>query len=272
MSSFKAMAQGLEKIIVEKYYISDDLDQLKSNGSLVSGSITYRIFVDMKAGYRFQAAYGIPGHPLSISTSTYFFNDNNYGSSVADNVLPGYLKKGVVMLDSWLSVGAGAENMFAILKSSDTTSAIVSSDSSLQNSNPLAGDPLRVHDGLLYASPLPKVLIYGIDAAMLKLFDKGIGQKNGEKFYTENGSWACLNGAIGFDSTNTVLIAQITTNGQLTFSLNLQIGSPAGGVENYVSSNPMSSDKYLSELNYPLVAEKIKSGKKIMKVGSEDKN
>ena len=52
---------GLGQIIVEKYYISDSNDEIRSDGKLPKNSVTYRIFVDMRPGYRFQAAYGIPG-------------------------------------------------------------------------------------------------------------------------------------------------------------------------------------------------------------------
>lgn len=50
---------GLEGIIVERYYVSDLNDEKGSDGRLVSVSVTYRIFIDMLRGYRFQAAYYI---------------------------------------------------------------------------------------------------------------------------------------------------------------------------------------------------------------------
>ena len=65
---------GLDSIIVEKYYISNAADSIGSigYGNLSIGSVTYRIYVDMKPGYKFQMAYGNANHPLSISTSTSF--------------------------------------------------------------------------------------------------------------------------------------------------------------------------------------------------------
>src|ERR1700752_48438 len=77
---------GLDSVIVETYYISNanDTSVTVPGGRLPIGSFTYRIFVDMKPGYTFEAAYGIdisptgirnPGdHELRISTTPLFFN------------------------------------------------------------------------------------------------------------------------------------------------------------------------------------------------------
>ena len=67
---FAFSQNGLEDIIVEKYYISNAADSIGSIGNLPSGSVTYRIFVDMLPGYKFQAAYGVAGHELRLETTT----------------------------------------------------------------------------------------------------------------------------------------------------------------------------------------------------------
>jgi len=52
-----------------------------------------------------------------------------------------------------------------------------------------------------------------------------------------------LNGSLGpIAATNRVLIAQITTNGTFHFELNIQVGTPTGGVQNFVSSSPTGSE------------------------------
>ena len=59
---FLAKAQnGLEDIIVEKYYISEanDTNANSVGGARPIGSTTYRVYVDMLPGYTFQAAYGL---------------------------------------------------------------------------------------------------------------------------------------------------------------------------------------------------------------------
>ena len=92
---------GLEKIIVEKYYITDanDASANGTDGILPVNSTTYRIYVDMLPGYKFQAAYGVEKHELRIATSTTFFNNLDRGSTT-----PSYTKNQAknnrVMLDS----------------------------------------------------------------------------------------------------------------------------------------------------------------------------
>ena len=65
---------GLENVVVETYYISDanDTNANLDGGILPIGSVTYRIYADMLPGYKFQAAYGVPGHDLKIATTTLF--------------------------------------------------------------------------------------------------------------------------------------------------------------------------------------------------------
>ena len=100
-----AKAQGLENVIVERYYVSDANDAAGSSGALPVGSVTYRIYADMLPGYKFQAIYGIPAHTLKLTTSTSFFNNEDRGATT-----PSYTKlqakANTVMLDSWFSVGA----------------------------------------------------------------------------------------------------------------------------------------------------------------------
>jgi hypothetical protein len=80
---------GLEAIVVEKYYVSDAADNANKvmSGELKPGSVTYRIYVDMKPGFRFQAAFGSPSHPLKISSTQPFFNHSDAGTT-HPNILP----------------------------------------------------------------------------------------------------------------------------------------------------------------------------------------
>ena len=244
---------GLEGIIVERYYVSDLNDEKGSDGKLVSGSVTYRVFVNMLPGYRFQAAYGIPGHPLDFTSSTNFFNDPEFGSSISNEVHSRRLKEGTTMLDSWLSVGSGADNYLATLKSLDTSSAMENKNGLLLNEDRRAGIPLKIRDGLFPAAPVPAVNFYGIDSTLLNVFRNSNQGIIGQRFYTENGSWASFGGSIGSDTSNCVLIAQITTNGIFSFHLNIQIGTPSGGVENYVAENPKNGELELKSLIYPMI-------------------
>lgn len=247
---------GLECIVVEKYYVSNANDTTVNDvgGVLPVGSVTYRLYADMLPGYTFQAAYGVdaaptgaPGtissgdHELRIQTSTLFFNNQDRGATspvftklrCADNT---------VMLDSWLSVGAACVGNYGILKTADDGVAnVANGDGVLQNNDAAAGIPLTVQDGLIAGTP-GTVTLVGIEDSIL-VFDNQNDGTNGPLFTTYNGSWACLGGCKGPDTVdNKVLIAQITTDGILTFELNIQIGTPSGGIQRFVARNPVGNE------------------------------
>jgi len=242
---------GLDSVIVEKYYVSNLNDKTVDGigGVLPLNSITYRIFVDMKPGYKFEAAYGVAGHELRFSTSTLFFNNQDRGATS-----PSYTKvqaaNNTVMLDSWLTVGGACTSNMGVMKTEDNGAAtVVNADGVLLNNNPLAGIPVSQQDGFLTGTP-EAVQTIGITNE-ITVFDAQNDGTNGPVFSTFNGSLASLNGSVGPTATNRVLIGQITTDGNFCFTLNLQIGTPTAGVaENWVASNPSSGQGTHPSLNY----------------------
>lgn len=255
LSSLCNAQNGLENIIVEKYYISDANDSLASDGISVNpgtlpvGSTTYRIYVDMLPGYNFQAAYGVPGHEFRIETSTLFYNNEDRGAT-SPTFTKTQAKNNTVMLDSWLTVGAACQGNYGVLKTADDgVATVINADGVLQNNDPNAGIPISVEDGMITGTPA-QVTAVGITNE-IAVFDAQNDGTNGPVFSTSNGSLACLGGAVGPDSaTNHVLIAQITTDGTLCFDLNIQIGTPGGGVENYVAMNPVGNEIVIPSLIY----------------------
>lgn len=243
---------GLEQVIVEKYYISDvnDTSANSTDGVLPVGSTTYRIYADMLPGYKFQAAFGVPTHELRIATTTLFFNNEDRGATTPTYTKT-HAKSNTVMLDSWLSVGAACVGNYGVLKTDDDgVGTVVNSDGLLQNNDPAAGIALTTQDGLLLGSP-QTVTTVGITTE-IAMFDNQNDGTNGPVFSTWNGSWASLNGSMGPDSlSNKVLIAQITTNGNFSFELNIQIGTPTGGVQQYVAKNPTGNEIMIASLTYP---------------------
>lgn len=243
--------RGLENIIVEKYYVSGASDSSNGPfyGKLKPGSVTYRIFVDMQPGYRFYAAYGSEGHEMKIRTSTVFFN-NTYMGNTTPNVIPRRsMGKNTIMLDSWLSVGAAGEQIYGVLKEEDDSiNTVVPEAGYLQAKNKMTGIPLNKRDGLLYADQVPWPSFFGIDSLLPVFFKKNIGSE----FITSDGAWGCLGGSVGPDSlgTNKVLIAQLTTDGELNFEINIQIGKPNVSIERYVARNPGADEQVFPGLIY----------------------
>ncbi len=250
---------GLECLIVEKYYVSNENDTVVNSigGKLPVGSVTYRLYADMLPGYKFQAVYGVDvaptgasqgDHLLRLQTSTLFFNNEDRG-----DIVPSFTKvrcaDNTVMLDSWLTVGAACSGHYGILKTQDNgISNVVNGDGVLQNNDIAAGIPLTQQDGLLAGSP-GSVTKVGIDSVS-EVFNNQNDGTNGPLFATLNGSWACLGGCTGPDTTdNKLLIAQITTDGVFSYELNIQIGAPNGDVERYVAKDPVGNEILLDCLS-----------------------
>jgi hypothetical protein len=250
---------GLEGIIVEKYYVStaEDAKAKNKSGDLPEGSVTYRIFVDLKPGFRFQAAYGTAEHPLKITSTEKFFNHDGAGTT-HPNILPGRtLSQDVSLLDSWLSVGAASEFHLGIPKEYDTDAKSIEFKSGyLENKISKKDFAIRERDGLAEAAVLPYPTFFQMDSCL-----KFIGSAtNG---VVTDGAWAAMGkGSVGADSltTNTVLIAQLTTKGQLSFELNLMIADTHGNSHKYVARNPVGREKTHAELIYQ--SEKVAKKKR----------
>lgn len=243
--------EGLEDVYVERYYVSSAADTLASalHGKLPIGSVTYRVYLDLKPGYRFYAAFGMPGHELRIATTTTFFNNERNGQKIPNVIPHRSMRKGTVMLDSWLSAGAAAEDFYAVPKiDDDTVNTILAEGNYLKNSNKKMGPALSEVDGLKEIYRLPFPVLYGIDS-VANIF---LSHTKGNLFSTENGAWGCLGGSTGLDSlgTNRVLIGQFTTDGEFSFKLNVQIGTRGQQPVLYVAENARENEILFSKLNY----------------------
>lgn len=257
--AFNANSQnGLEKIIVEKYYITDANDAANEDGGKIEeNTTTYRIYVDMLPNYILQAVYGSDAHDLVIETSDKFFNNEARGA-VSPTYTKTQAKANTVMLDTWISVGAACKDNLGVLKNEDNgVETVINSNNILQNDDPIAGVPVKTQDGMI-AGKVEQVTLVNIDDKVI-MFDGTNDTPAPNKFLVNNGAWASVNGSKGKDSlTNKVLIGQFTTKGTFGFSLNLQIRNQSTfGVEKYVASNPKEDEKVDSSLTYfvdPLVS------------------
>jgi hypothetical protein len=216
--------ESLEGIIVEKYYMFDPSDKMDTiGGCLTKGEITYRIYVDLKPNYTLQAVYGVNEHPLYIKTATHFFNNVQNGQGTADYVDSRKVPGTTAAFDSWLTVGAASTSQMGILKTDDKDGSVLKINS------------LEKADGLITTKIKP-VTYFGIIPNFFNTYN------NANTFTTNNGSWAIFGGIQGPTEDNRILIAQLTTDGELTFELNLQVGTPTGGNVNYVAENPQGME------------------------------
>lgn len=222
---------ALEGIVVETYYISDANDAADTDGGgvpqLTAGAKTYRIFVNMKPGYILESVYGNAEHSLDLTTTTEFWNNTDRGDVTGDLIDAARLDENTVALDSWITMGAASDDHWGLPKVDDADGSIVGGPNNdggsvgtplLANTDALAGIPLTTADGLL-AGTVPAVTTIGLT---LDVFN----DTPGGSFATTNGAWAILGGTTGGTNDNQVLIAQLTTSGQLSFHLNMRIGIP----------------------------------------------
>lgn len=213
---------AMENVIVERYYISDSTDYIGNNDNILpKGSITYRIFIDMKPGYSLQVVYGVPHHELFLKTTTTFFNDKICFAETAFNIDAKKLHIGNVALDSWITMGAASRLHTGIPQSEDVDSfSFITNRASFSKS-----------DGLT-KGVLPDFRIFKLDLGFFN------NDSTASCFSTTDAAWAALGGVKGPTPENRVLIAQLTTNGKLTFELNVQLGTPSGGFIQFVAKNP----------------------------------
>jgi len=217
---------ALENVIIEKYYVSDSTDHNDTiENSLPKGSITYRIFIDMKPDYKLQLVYGNQKHELLLETTTKFFNDKEADAITGYNVNIKKLNKGNIALDSWITMGAAARGFTGIPRSEDTVGF------TLITNRP----SLKIADGFTKGI-LPDFKVFNLDMGFFN------NDSTATRFYTNNGGWAAPGGVKGPTPENRVLIAQLTTNGKLSFKLNVQIGTPTGGYMQFVWGNPEGSE------------------------------
>ncbi|MEY3598957.1 MAG: hypothetical protein RL521_1379, partial [Bacteroidota bacterium] len=236
---------GLESIVVEKYYVSDAADSVDAadNGAVYPlhvGSTTYRVYADLLPGYKVIQMFGSPTHPLNISTTTSFYNDPNYGVAIYSGTSINNTKKNTMLIDSYLTIGSVANGLLGVIKEEDTDGTIGNNQGILANNDISAGAPITGAngvDGLMPGSSImPNVLGITDETA---LFD----QTPGSVFEINNATIAALGGVEGVTPSNHVLLGQFTTNGTFSFKLNLQLATPvAGGSEIYVAENAVNGE------------------------------
>jgi hypothetical protein len=253
--SANSFAQGLQGIVVEKYYKANAADVANATANsavtpLTTNSITYRVYVDLADGWKLNNIWGNSAHPLTINTTTAFFNDPNNGIEVNGGTtsLNNY-RTNTTFLDSYLTFGNVCTGKLGILKSEDTDGTVGALTAGLLVNNPggCFGDPIMGtsgKDGLVAGSP-QSLTTLGLPTS-INIFN----QTNGGAFSMNGGAIGILAGLQGpTGSGNKILIGQFTTDGVFTFALNLQVKNvTTNAVEDYVSSAPTGSELTMASL------------------------
>ena len=268
------MSAQLEKVIIEKYYVSDANDATDVDGGGVPvGSTTYRIYVDLKPGTILKRIYGDANHPFSISSSEVFFNNVLDGQTFAKDFIKGRYLENTVALDTWITLGQtarqGTKYFYGILKDQDTDGSFVGGANSdggsamvpsglLINEDPSCGIPLTTADGMDTLNSVPTnwqnngILDFfsGEDNTM---FGSLVPQTS---FQSSSFALSCSGVKGTLADSNQVIIAQLTTLGEIAFNLNItveQFENGAPRLVNYVSSDTLlgENERFNAFLSYP---------------------
>lgn len=265
----------LEKVIVERYYVSDLNDATDTlGGGLTVGSSTYRIYIDLAPGSVLKKIYGDVNHPFSIQSTAPFFNHKSDGQTFAKDYVKNRYLEGVVALDSWLTLGQttktqASKTYFGILKNQDTDGSFIGGTNNdggselistglLANNNPLAGIPLTQADGMDTMATIPTTWThFGVLDFTTGNDSTIFGSLHSSNEFTSNNFFLANTGVSGvIADSNQVLVAQLTTTGDLSFQLNIEVdvwnGSNMETIR-YVSSNDtiLSGEVFNPYLVYP---------------------
>jgi hypothetical protein len=265
----------LEKVIVEKYYISDANDATDTlGGGLAVGSTTYRIYVDLAPGSVLKKIYGDANHPFSIQSTASFFNHKSDGQTFAKDFIKNRYLEGTVALDTWLTLGQttktqSGKTYVGVLKSQDVDGSFIGgvnndggsemiSTGLLLNNDVNAGIPLTQADGMDTLVNIPSSWSHfglldfssGNDSTMFGSLQSNLGFVSNNFYLVSSG----IKGLI--PDSNQILVAQLTTTGELSFNMNIEVDVLVNGVIQtifYVSSNDtiLSGEEYNPYMTYP---------------------
>jgi hypothetical protein len=231
----------IENVIVEKYYISDSNDATDTlGGGLETGSVTYRIFIDLKEGSRLKKIYGDQYHTFKIKSTENFFNNKIDGQTFAFDFNKNRLKENTVALDTWLTIGqiTTIQTSFGMLKADDANGSIVGGINNdggsseipsglLLNNISEIGIPLTTSDGI--GTKVSDSTNFGNAGIFDPVSNKDStifgSLKLNKEFVSNNFVFQSTpDGSSGvIPEKNHVLIAQLTTKGELSFELNCEV-------------------------------------------------
>jgi len=266
----------LEKVIIEKYYISDANDATdNTGGALPVGSTTYRIYADMMPGSKLKKLYGDVNHPFIIKSTAPFYNHSTDGQTFAKEFVKARYAENLVALDTWLTIGQttktqAGKTYFGLPKESDSDGSFIGGSNNdggssmissglMTNADPACGRPLTVADGMDTMVNVPTSwfsvgvsdFVTGADSSIFGSLSPG-NEFNSRNFELRNTG---VSGVL--PDSNQVLIAQLTTTGELTFNLNMEIEAELNGVLTtftYVGTDSvlLAGETYHPFLIYPL--------------------
>ena len=225
-----AAQEAIDSVFVEVYHVQP----AERPGD--PATVTYRIFVDLAEGHELQMVYGDQAHKLRIWTTTAFENDTVLGAKFGHQIQAGRLNEGALALDSYLTIGAADNEHMGVPRAWDKDGSVLTCPP-YPGSRSRTGDaggilaPLCITDGLIPYEEIREVVDFRFASGYLH-------KARGFDIETTDGAYAVLGGKRGVTDRNVLLIAQLTTTGELSYMLNLQIETPEHEPLKYVARDP----------------------------------
>ena len=251
----------VQNVIVEKYYISDANDATDTiNGRVLqAGSITYRIYVELKSGCKLRKIYGDANHALKIMSTDTFYNNidrpNAYFGYLINNLW--FSSNPTLALDSWLTLGLGAKYYSGIIKPKDTdgSSIVAGMGGLLVNNDPNAGIPLSVADGFVNDTVTLGTWLDDGFKNSSNVDTSIFGSVNSGTAFISNSAYLQQNSGVDGGVGNKILVAQLTTKGELSFELNIEVIDTNGYIIKYVANGDtlLPNEKISPYLKFPPV-------------------
>jgi hypothetical protein len=260
--SIKGFSQ-IDSVIIEKYYVARGVDTSQflagftPLNKLPEGSVTYRVYLDLEEGSKLLELFGTEDHPFIISSTDSFFNNNlreshslGYFQNTSD------LARNTYALDTWITMGLATTDHYGVLKRDDTDGSIDqiinNQNGVLRNENPQAGIPLVAADGLRI---LDEAFQFS-NAGILGQSDTTIFQFSGlNTFKSTNFRITSSEGFSGPDENNRILICQLTTLGEVSFTFNIKVIKADGSRISYLGKDTLidqsNREQFSSWLSYP---------------------
>ncbi len=263
-SSNIASAQ-LQEIFVERYYVCDSADVADTlGGNLTEGSVTYRVYALLDSGYQIIELFGDSTRPFKIESTANFYNHPNAASFGHDLLKISY-EDDTYALDSYITIGQNgrqaARLFFGVPKflDNDTSSFIGGVNNYpglLNNQDTTAGIPLTDSDGMdTLTLNITDWFDFGVEDFLTGIDSNSIFSSlndtnsfNGQDFVLRN------SGVVGvYPEHNYVLISQLTTPGELSFTMNLKLYHPVtGDTVVFIGTNSANENEIFTPLlSYP---------------------
>ena len=257
LTGLSTKAQGLEGVIVEEFHTITQADADLLNNDLgnssfpiVAGSKVYRVYVDMAPNYRFLQVYSTnAGNAADFSTTTTFWNDDNFGSE-----FPAQTRRASTgtLFDSYITLGstgtAGGASPCGALGSNAAQVGVprtADTNGDLTSCGVFPG--FSGNDG-----SIPGV-VPALTTNLSGALDFTALTGSGNTFTWIDDAYATLPAGTGVDpaGTNRILIGQFTTDGAFSFHLNVDISDPNNVIESYFWANPVAGGSVSPFLTYP---------------------